>query len=330
MKRNLLAPVILASTGITGAAHADDNLPTVYGKANISLNQSLMENAAGSRTQDNWTLNSNASRLGVKGSYAISDNLKAIYKLEYEVFVDDGDDGSGNSSEFKQRNIYGGFQGNWGTLIAGNHDTPVKLAQGKVDRFNDLILGDIKNVMEGENRVKNIIMYTTPKWGGFSATVASIPGEESGVVQGQGNDGIADGISSALQFKADNLSLALAHDRDVDGIDELTRLVGEFNCDHFKLGVLGQIADKKTSTADSIEDAYLISAEAPVVGKLVAKAQFSKSDDDVNRVRQKAIGFDYKLSKNAKLFAYHADVKTKNNAAQSNDATYALGYEIKF
>jgi hypothetical protein len=42
--------------------------------------------------------------------------------------------------------------------------------------FNDLE-GDLKNTFEGENRLSNIIAYTTPPNNGFSATIAMIPAE---------------------------------------------------------------------------------------------------------------------------------------------------------
>ena len=55
----------------------------------------------------------------------------------------------------------GGIKGSFGTVWAGKHDTPTKLAQGKIDLFNDLE-GDIKNTFEGENRVSNIVAYSSP------------------------------------------------------------------------------------------------------------------------------------------------------------------------
>ena len=53
-------------------------------------------------------------------------------------------------------------------------------------------MGDIKNVIQGENRAKNIIMYTTPKMNGLSATVAFVP-------NGDEDDGeVADSVFQRL------------------------------------------------------------------------------------------------------------------------------------
>ena len=152
MRKNALLAALITLSAASNAAAVQ-----VYGKANVSLNHTDASNS------DTLKLNSNASRIGVKGSYEISEGLKAIYKFEYETFIDDGE---GSGKTFKQRNIYAGFQGGFGTIIAGKHDTPTKLAQGKIDLFNDLPNADIKNVIQGENRVSNIVMYSTPKTNG--------------------------------------------------------------------------------------------------------------------------------------------------------------------
>ena len=159
MKKNLLAIAVGAALAspmmMPGAALADG--PKVYGKVNVSLENMNYDPApGGANNDDKWELQSNASRLGVKGDFDLDvAGLKAVYKAEFEISVDDGDK---DGQTFSQRNIYGGFQGGFGTLIAGKFDTPTKKAQMDVDQFNDLD-GDIKNIAAGENRVSNIIQY---------------------------------------------------------------------------------------------------------------------------------------------------------------------------
>ena len=118
-------PALLCSVVLSQQALADVSL---YGKANLSLHANDYE----SFDKENVSLESNASRLGVKGKFALTEKISAIVKLEYEVFLDEDRSGS-NGSDFKQRNSYLGVQGEWGTLLAGKHDTPTKMAQGKVD-----------------------------------------------------------------------------------------------------------------------------------------------------------------------------------------------------
>jgi predicted porin len=336
MKQKILSlAIIAASLNATTVLAAD---PKVYGKANLSLN------STDNNGSDTIKLNSNASRFGIKGSFDATDSIKAIYKFEYETFIDDGDDGKtintcgdielndddkpvckgskqSSNSELKQRNIYAGFQGGFGTIIAGNHDTPTKLAQGKIDRFSDLVLGDIKNVIQGENRVKNMVMYTTPKMNGLSATVAFIPNEE--------DDGeVADSFSAAISYKADSYSLTIAHDNGEmidDSVETLTRLVGEYKGDAFKLGALYQVADEGSND----EDGLVLSGEYKLPNSLILKGQYAQSDDESKEVTQTAFGVDYKLGKKSKIFSYYAKVEA-DDGVTTDANTFALGYEIKF
>jgi predicted porin len=232
MKKLLLSAAIastMASTmGFASYGFAAGPIDgTLYGKVNVSLVN------ADDGSNDEWKLNSNASRLGVKGESEIAEGLSLIYKAEFEMFVDDGNKDSSktrcadvldqdgaktgnevcitdsNKNTFSQRNIMAGIKGSFGTVWVGKHDTPTKLAQSKIDLFNDLE-GDIKNTFEGENRVSNIVAYSSPEVNGFSSTVAMIPGEDAE----NDNGGLADGVSYSVSYQQDDLYLALAGDQD--------------------------------------------------------------------------------------------------------------------
>ncbi len=307
-KNTLLAALITLSAASSAAA------VQVYGKANVSLNHTDASNS------DTLKLNSNASLIGVKGSYEVSEGLKAIYNFEYETFIDDGDDGSGD--EFKQRNIYAGFQGAFGTIIAGKHDTPTKLAQGKIDLFIDLPNADIKNLIQGENRVSNIVMYSTPKTNGLKATVAFVPGDDTG--------GGEDGISSAVSYQSGDLSVTLAYDDGTaidSSVETLTCLAAEYKVGNAKFGALFQQADEVTGNE---EDGYILSSSYKLANVVILKGQYGESDDETTEKTQIAVGADYKLNKKSKLFAYYSDIEAETNTTSTSVTTYAVGYEIKF
>lgn len=370
MNRKLLALLIATATAATSSV-AMAGTPTVYGKVNVTLNKyDLQTEDAGEAVdeKDNWEMESNASRIGVKGDVDISSNLKAIYKLEYEVFADDGDDGviddngDSNSSEFQQRNIYGGLQGSWGTLLGGKHDTPLKLIQttasgSEIDRFNDLPIGDMKNIMVGENRESNIIMYSTPDMSGFGATLAIMPGEDSGIEGDDDNDGPADRTSLALTYNSKMFYVALAADQNVQNTDTM-RLVGEVTLGDFKVGGLYQTAEINdedvgptinsrstglrdfTSNYDE-QDAWLLSGEWKFASDWALKAQYGMSEStpvtsglDDTELTMIALGVDYKLGKASKVFAYYASVEGEGDSSITSDSiedkTFAVGYEVKF
>jgi predicted porin len=196
MKKTLLA-LVMASL-LPAAAFAD---VTVYGKANVAL-QNADEEATGSKIE----LVSNASRIGLKGGEEVNSSLKVIYQFEYQTEVDDGTNGS---QTFGQRNIYVGLQGTAGTIMAGNFDTPTKVAQEKVDLFNDLE-GDINQIFNGEIRAKNIVQYVTPaSWGAFTSSVAYVTKE---------TDGVDDGVSVSVAYNTPVVYVAVAVDHGI--VDE--------------------------------------------------------------------------------------------------------------
>ena len=57
------------------------------------------------------------------------------------------------------------------------HDTPVKIAQGKIDLFNDTA-GDIKNILWGENRSRKIVQWSSPSLRGFQVNLMAIMEDE--------------------------------------------------------------------------------------------------------------------------------------------------------
>jgi len=324
-------------------ALADDSIGvTIYGKANVSV-MNFDDNGVSA-----WELSSNASRLGFKGTTRLNGSLNAIYKLEFEVFFDDGADGTGNV--FKQRNIYVGLQGRAGTLFLAKHDSALKMAQLKVDRFNDLPSGDIKSVLIGENRLSNLINYTTPRYAGLSGTIQLVLNEGDDIF-GTGNNAnsLTDSISTALNWQREHFNLALAYDKDVvssgraDGQTKIPfnslRITGEVSFEFFELGAIFERSRDRwqgIGHQQQTTDGYIISG-AFKSGNWKLYAQLGQSDMPIkyemtDKNRQVAIGLDYKLAKSSKLFVYYSKLEWEDNmtAAEQEDRVFALGFEHKF
>ena len=344
MKKNLLAIAVgaaLAAPMVPGMAQADG--PKVYGKVNVSLeNQDYDPGPAAPKNDDEWELNSNASRLGVKGDFDLDvGDLKAIYKAEFEISVDDGDKGG---QTFAQRNIYGGFEGAFGTLKAGKFDTPTKTAQMDVDQFNDLS-GDIKNIAAGENRVSNIIQYSTPKLGDMvTLNLAFIPNEDNDDFDGDGENenGLADSTSVSLVLEQDGFYAAVSHDTDMQDelvVDEtgtspvidITRVAAGMDMNQFELGALYQLAEE--SEGDGEENSYVVSG-AYKIDRVKLKAQYGRVEGDKtdNEGTQYAFGADYKLAKNSKVYAYFNELKYEDGTSgdEEKKRTLGVGMEHKF
>jgi predicted porin len=324
MNQSIL-PIALTAIALTVQNVNASTAAEVYGKANISVNQ--IEQESKSPLIDEWQLNSNASRIGIKGSQALdsdsSEKFEAIYKMEFEVAIDDGDN---KGETFSQRNIYAGLKGKYGTLIGGKFDTPLKKSQGKVDRFSDLPLGDIKNIMEGEDRADNSIMYTSPVFNGFSGSFAAVPPEDS--QSDNGDDGLLDGTSIAINYKNDFLTAAIANNADIDDQDT-TRIVADFNFSNTKVGFMVQTAESVDDSSKD-EDSWLVSGQHKI-NDYTLKAQYGMTDySNDHEDTLVVLGVDKKMSKTSKIYTYYAAVRKDEISTIADDKTFGLGYEIKF
>lgn len=306
--------------------------PTLYGKANVSYASTKSE-TDGQESESVEELASNASRIGVKGSEEISEGLKGIYQAEFEIYFDDGDSGG---KTFKQRNIFVGIEGDFGTVIAGNFDTPLKQAQNKVDLFNDLY-GDIKNsITVNDNRESNSIMYSTPNLSGFRLYADLISSEDADN---------SNGTSIAATYENGGFYAALAYDLDVkyeeievDGEtveqndSSAVRAVIQYSVGDFQFGLLGE----EYENIYKVKNSGVLGSVKYKLGDFALKGQFGQSDIKEQDATTLSLGVDYKLSKASKLFAFytqnsHVAEVTDAGVEIDHDDTYAgVGVEVKF
>ena len=287
--------------------------PTVYGKLWISVES--QDTASGTEVD----MVSNASRLGIKGSMDFGEVIEAIYQAEYEIDPVDGTADESKDRTFKQRNSFVGLKGSVGTIFLGKHDTATKKSQKKIDLFNDLA-GDIKNILQGENRMSDLVGYTTPKINGFSATFNAIKGTE-----GLGDDSIGDSTSTSISYDSENFYIALAFDSELKGYDS-TRLTLQIPFNRSQLGIMFQ--DSKKLSIGVEEDGYVISFSQKVGDKGTLKFQQAESDMKLDSGKQFSFGYDYKLSSKAKAFFFFTDL-SGDNTSKEKEIT-GIGFEYKF
>ncbi len=302
MKKQLISTLMFAGVALPAFAE-----PKLYGKANVSFHNADEGDASATE------LVSNASRIGVKGTYDVEGGLQAIYQAEFEVQFDDGEK---DEETFSQRNIFIGLKGDFGTVKAGKYDTPLKVAQKKVDLFNDLE-GDIKNaITENDNRANNTVSYHSPSFSGFQGNVAVISSEV---------DGESDGVSASVTFEQNDLYVAAALDQNVEAEDvDVFRLVAQYNVANFQFGALYESMDP---VAEDDVDGIFGSVKYKM-DKLALKAQYGKSDINAEGGDTLSIGADYKIAKPLKVFAYYTQHGADDDAI---DEDYlGVGVELKF
>jgi len=234
MKRNLLALAVGVAFILPLAAQA---APTVYGRLNLSVDYSDVDIGVAGVDGKVWELNSNASRVGIKGNEKLTDEFTAVYKAEWGV------QGDAKAGDLNARERYIGLKHyQWGTVRLGYIDSPFKNAEDSIDAFNDSVHLDMENFLTGQTRLANSINYVSPKFlDVFGANVTLQPGEKTrsstdvGVHTNENH--IADGISTAFSYEDDSLYLSFAMDKDI-----VTSLPMQFTTTVKAAGVAGVLA----------------------------------------------------------------------------------------
>ena len=187
MKKLVLATAV-AALSVTAAQAA----PTVYGKVFLTLDLkdgdtdvTVVNHTTGksTTTSEDWSseetrsqLNSNASRIGFRGSEALTANTDVVYQLEYGVKVDDNT----KEEQFKSRDTYLGLANKqYGTLLAGR----LKAIDGRVDYANVTEGG----VMGGDNvlasfdapRANNTFAYVAPTYNDVTVSAMYVMDENN-------------------------------------------------------------------------------------------------------------------------------------------------------
>jgi predicted porin len=303
------------------AQHAiADETVNLYGKLNLSIQATEEGDESFSE------LKSNASRLGVKGKYKLDTDygLEAIYKIEWQVNVEDG-----SKDTFTARNQWVGLKGGFGEFTVGRVYTTLKLAQGKFDLFNDYE-GDLKNLFIGENRVTDSLTYKSPKYNNVQFSASYILSEDEDL-DNPYSVGVSFGDGS---LKKTDFFLSIARDENMKGKSaayQTTRLVGMYKFGDLRLG--GILTESEVSEGEfqgQSENGYAVNASYKL-GKVLAKVQYQEfADADAINV-----GADYKLGKNTKVYAWYTDREGLSfNADTIKKATegsyFAVGMEQKF
>lgn len=387
MKRKLLSIAVAAAAVAPLSTFAAG--PTVYGRLDLSTEYESRDvdqaYFGGSDDFDSsrWLVRSNSSRIGVKGDAPLSGGLKAVYLAEWGYDADmatksstsisydpaeDDELSTSVNSEFSGRNAYAGLQGEFGTVLLGRKDTPLKEAQGKVDLFNDTI-ADIQYYFGGEERASNAIAYASPLFSkAFQFNFMLIEQEEweqtsTGAEVDDAKNGPVDSFSTSLTYTEGSNYFAAAYDNEVStkwnnlgaakpaaasgtpfggssAPMETFRLVGQFGLDSLTLGAMFETSD--CSIDDVCEDlkgsGFLVNAAFKLDTRNSLKIQLAQSktenDDTENKMSEVALGWDNKMSDTSKLYALLAqnksEISDEDADAEGSQMNLAVGIQHNF
>src|SRR5262245_20379361 len=198
MNKKLLA---VAVAGVLAAplAQAQTANVTLYGRLNLSTQVIInaKQDASGGGIKENmYQVNSNSSRLGVRGTESLGGGLNAIFQAE-ERF-----DASNAGAVSLAGDSFVGLQGAWGTAKIGYYLTPYDDVGGVFGSVPTLITGILgtqalwsntgyvaNDIGSGafDDRAANSLRYDSPVVGGFTFS-AQIAGRDTGGTDGGTQD----------------------------------------------------------------------------------------------------------------------------------------------
>ncbi|KAA8734740.1 porin [Acinetobacter qingfengensis] len=358
MKKLLLAAAI-ATLGLSTAQAA----PTLYGKINVTLDQIDNEDFNG---HNETQLNSNASRIGVKGEEKLTDNVGVVYTAEWEISAD-GDES--DAQTFKKRNLFAGLKfKDIGTLKAGIFDSYFKTAAGNnQDIFNDHSVLDMTSILGGEERLKNSVGFETDKklLGGLQFNVMAQQGEDETLLGNNSErDGFGSSVSTSLTYENKDYGFAAAVagnfgvGQKYNGVTETSskiasnaiRVTGSY--DFSKLGVNGLVLGGLWQTSEAKDDisalpglkenAYSITTAYAIPSTpWKVKAEYVAATTEIDNVAdrkidQYGVGVDYNFNKQTRFYGVLAQQKLNNallvakGATDNKKTVVGLGMEYSF
>jgi predicted porin len=259
-----------------------------------------------------------SSNFTLSGSEDLGGGLKASFKLVNEFNTADGDD----AEDYDETSIT--LSGGFGSVKIGMFSAAGRDFGGVYRFFGDIgrLVGEMT---PGGNRVNNL-MYTTPKFNGFSAAFSDSRGAGR-----TDTSNVADKVSSYI-LRGDIAGFKVAYAatekkaEDTGATEEkVTGLAGSYD---FKIAKVGIVSAKRETTVDV--KALGLHAAAPVgpVTLGLSQTTFEESGND-KETKIMALAAKYSLSKRTAVYAtWQKITKDASGEATDIDSTRGLGLDL--
>ncbi|WP_198333985.1 porin [Psychrobacter namhaensis] len=287
MKKLLLATAVAALS--VSAANA---APTLYGKAFVTadyVNADFDSDFPGAdRDEDTVEINSNSSRIGLKGSEALTANTDVIYQLEYGTRVD------GDSDGFTNRDTYlGVVNKQFGEVRAGKNQSTLDYVNNVVvnDGYWDNLGGnkleeneDFGGLnMADSSRINSSIIWKAPKYNNLPLELAVMYSSD------EANGNKDDGFGAALMFdQGTGFTAGVAYDKDQNIEGDIIRGTATADLSQYiaypvTLGALYQVADFDGAGSGDEDEKGLVLSAAMALSNFARPAtiytQYNKTDN---------------------------------------------------
>jgi len=333
MKRTLLA---LAATALSGAAFAQSSV-TLYGVVDAGITA-----VKGDKTWSGLTSGNNmTSRLGLRGVEDLGAGLKATFRLEGGINLDNGDGASGYTGATSgagfsfRRNATVGLQGTFGELRLGRELTAAYNAVARYDPFGSVGLGASnvwgnggagdagvnQNARTTDQRINNAITYISPNFSGFKVGLNYGFGE----VAGKHSEGRYIGAGATYDNGPISAGLSVEQlSRDgVSGDITAWSLGGAYNFGVVRVQAgyrQSEVDDFNALNAEAKRKGYLLGMTAPVGPGIIRVAYNHYRDSqtgwaDDAKADHLSVGYVYNLSKRTALYGTYSYLKNKKQGS---------------
>ena len=354
MNKKLVAVAVAGVLAAPLAAQAQTANVTLYGRLNLTMEavkgdavDPNLPATAGAQNRTIYRVNSNSSRLGVRGSEALGGGLSAIFQIESSI------QGDSSGGTLAGRETFVGLQGAWGTFKMGYFLAPyddIHPIFGNVPTLTTSILSTANLWAQGslnadnggfDSRLGNSIRYDSPNMRGF--TFSAQLGAEDASPAGNGNTGGTDAQSKRHAY---NMSLGgfynngpfqggIAYEthnkvRGPSLDDQALSIAANWNFGVAKVGGVYERLDYDTPTGSLKRNFWGISATVPI-GPGELYAMWGDAGDgtggaaDGTRVGQLckgggcgatqwSVSYTYALSKRTLTYAGFTQTRNDSNA----------------
>lgn len=302
-----------------GSAAAQSNV-TLYGVADLGL---VAEHGGPDGGVAKLTSGiANGSRLGIRGSEDLGGGMRALFVLEGGVLLDTG--ASGQGGLLFGRQAHAGLAGPAGTIRLGRQCTVIDTTLGAIDPFYLGFAGRISNVLAAGyvSRVDNMVLYSSPSAGGFSAEAAYGAGEVAGAASARRHAGGALGYTGAA------LTVRLAHQdtntlsntpgaAPVGGNARNTVLGAVYATRFVKLHVAYAASRSRVAAVTSVDSRDAMLGFTLPFGPHSVIASWVHRDDRRaanGDATQLALGYTHALSRRTSLYAAFGHIDNRNAA----------------
>lgn len=308
---------------VCSVAHAQSSV-TLYGVADA-----FAEFGKGdARTTKLQSGGMSGSRLGFRGSEDLGGGLKALFQIETGIALDTGTTTQGGVMWGRQALV--GLESGFGTVTLGRQYNPHFLTADSADPFGTALGSPFSSgilSLVGGSRADNSVVYATPKFGGFSATLLGAAGE--------GTTGKL--YSADVRFSSGPLAVAagLARKDDFGAATEKASsvlLTGVY--DFGAVALLGgaQWVKNLTQVANVADDRTELYAgiKAPIGAGVVLAMYATGKTKDVSgsKAHEVSLGYDHFLSKRTDLYVIGSVIDNGSGTAFTTNGATSAGPDV--